>query len=58
MEEMKALKDRLSEWKKQSNQAKKKNKKNGKLTIRDIEELIGIRGLRYESSRGPLRQNN
>ncbi|WP_264448902.1 hypothetical protein [Bacillus cereus] len=58
---MKALKDQLREWKKQSKQAKKKNKKNkkkrkGKLSTRDIEDLMRIRGPRYERRRGALRQ--
>ncbi|MDZ5609760.1 hypothetical protein U2I54_22560 [Bacillus pseudomycoides] len=55
---MKALRDQLREWKKQSNQAKKKKKKkrNEKLTTRDIEDLMGIRGPRYERRRGALRQ--
>ncbi|MGE7854493.1 hypothetical protein ACQKNN_27285 [Bacillus paramycoides] len=55
---MKALKDQIREWKKQSKQAKKKHKKKReeKLTTRDIEDLMGIRGPRYERRRGALRQ--
>ncbi|SCC31674.1 hypothetical protein [Bacillus wiedmannii] len=55
---MKALKDQLCEWKKQSNQTKKKTKKKRKekLSTRDIEGLMGIRGPRYERRRGVLRQ--
>ncbi|MGG3648686.1 hypothetical protein [Bacillus wiedmannii] len=55
---MKALKDQLCEWKKQSNQTKKKTKKKRKekLSTRDIEGLMGIRGPRYERRRGALRQ--
>ncbi|PFI37896.1 hypothetical protein COI73_31170, partial [Bacillus cereus] len=51
---MKALKDQLREWKKQSKQAKKKNKKKRKekLSTREIEDLMGIRGPRYERRRG------
>ncbi|EOO19546.1 MULTISPECIES: hypothetical protein [Bacillus cereus group] len=47
---MKVLKDQLREWKKQSKKAKKKHKKKReeKLTTRDIEDLMGIRGQRYE----------
>lgn len=55
---MKALKDQLREWKKQSNQTKKKTKKKRKekLSTRDIEDLMGIHGPRYERRRGALRQ--
>ncbi|MDA1966205.1 hypothetical protein [Bacillus cereus] len=55
---MKVLKDHLREWKKQLNQAKKKNKKKRKekLSTRDIEDLMGIRGPRYERRRGAIRQ--
>ncbi|HEK9103625.1 TPA: hypothetical protein SUB30_005117 [Bacillus pseudomycoides] len=55
---MKALKDQLREWKKQTHQAKKKKKKKRKekLSIRDIEDLMGIHGPRYERRRGALRQ--
>ncbi|MGH0939927.1 hypothetical protein ACQVTS_00995 [Bacillus mycoides] len=55
---MKNLKDQIREWKKQSKQAKKKHKKKReeKLTTRDIEDLMGIRGPRYERRRGALRQ--
>ncbi|EJR36975.1 MULTISPECIES: hypothetical protein [Bacillus] len=55
---MKVLRDQLREWKKQSEQEKKKNKKKRKekLSTRDIEDLMGIRGPRYERRRGALRQ--
>ncbi|MEM5665491.1 hypothetical protein AAHB94_24165 [Bacillus toyonensis] len=55
---MKMLKDQLREWKKQSKQAKKKNKKKRKekFSTREIEELMGVRGPRYERRRGALRQ--
>ncbi|MFD6511351.1 hypothetical protein [Bacillus sp. NPDC060175] len=55
---MKVLKDQLNEWKKQSKQAKKKNKKKRKekFSTREIEELMGVRGPRYECRRGALRQ--
>ncbi|MGH1092481.1 hypothetical protein ACQVUB_23390 [Bacillus mycoides] len=52
---MKALKDQLREWKKQWNQSKKKKRKET-LSTRDIEDLMGIRGPRYERRRGALRQ--
>ncbi|KOS25223.1 phage protein [Bacillus anthracis] len=55
---MKVLKDQLREWKKQSKQTKKKNKKKRKekLSTREIEELMGIHGPRYERRRGAVRQ--
>ncbi|MDI6679481.1 hypothetical protein QMA02_27185 [Bacillus wiedmannii] len=55
---MKVLKDQLREWKKQSKQAKKKDKRNRKekFSTREIEELMGVRGPRYERRRGALRQ--
>ncbi|UYO18763.1 hypothetical protein [Bacillus sp. 41-22] len=55
---MKVLKDQLREWKKQSNQVKKKKKKKSKekLSTRDIENLMGVHGPRYERRRGALRQ--
>ncbi|MEX0416990.1 hypothetical protein [Bacillus sp. C30] len=55
---MKVLRDQLREWKKQSEQEKKKTKKKRKekLSTRDIEDLMGIRGPRYERRRGALRQ--
>ncbi|MDA2066369.1 hypothetical protein ACTFP3_06985 [Bacillus cereus group sp. MYBK5-2] len=55
---MKVLKDQLREWKKQSNQTKKKTKKKQKekFSIREIEELMGVREPRYERRRGALRQ--
>ncbi|MEC0161602.1 hypothetical protein P4L23_03825 [Bacillus cereus] len=55
---MKVLKDQLREWKKQSKKVKKKNKKKKKekLSTRDIEDLMGIHGPRYERRRGAVRQ--
>ncbi|MGE6618521.1 hypothetical protein [Bacillus mycoides] len=55
---MKALRDQLREWEKQNIQAKKKHKKKReeRLTTRDIEDLMGIRGPRYERRRGAWRQ--
>ncbi|MED1412169.1 MULTISPECIES: hypothetical protein [Bacillus] len=55
---MKVLKDQLREWKKQSRQGKKRNKKKQKekLSTRDIEDLMGVHGPRYERRRGALRQ--
>ncbi|MEO4020438.1 hypothetical protein VKA11_12570 [Bacillus paranthracis] len=55
---MKALRDQLREWKKQSKQGKKKKqkKRKEKLSTRDIEDLMGIRGPCYERRRGALRQ--
>ncbi|MEB9380460.1 hypothetical protein P4J09_20765 [Bacillus cereus] len=55
---MKVLKDQLREWKKQSKKVKKKNKKKQieKLSTRDIEDLMGIHGPRYERRRGAVRQ--
>ncbi|MDA2354878.1 hypothetical protein P4310_30835 [Bacillus thuringiensis] len=52
---MKGLKDQLREWKKQSNQAKKKKRKE-KFSTREIEELMGVHGPRYERRRGAVRQ--
>ncbi|QQN82202.1 hypothetical protein [Bacillus toyonensis] len=55
---MKALKDQLREWKKQSKQGKKKNKKiqKEKLSTREIEDLMGMHRPCYERRRGALRQ--
>ncbi|PFD19250.1 hypothetical protein CN305_13645 [Bacillus cereus] len=55
---MKVLKDQLRERKKQSKKVKKKNKKKPKekLSTRDIEDLMGIHGPRYERRRGAVRQ--
>ncbi|MEB8992571.1 hypothetical protein P4H81_06985 [Bacillus cereus] len=55
---MKVLKDQLREWKQQSKQAKKKRKKKRqeKLSTREIEDLMGMHGPRYERRRGALRQ--
>ncbi|PHB46093.1 hypothetical protein [Bacillus toyonensis] len=52
---MKALKDQLREWKKQSKQAKKKKRKE-KLSTRDIEDLMGMHRPCYERRRGAVRQ--
>ncbi|EKS8379512.1 hypothetical protein ACTFO8_23190 [Bacillus cereus group sp. MYBK65-1] len=55
---MKVLKDQLREWKKQSNQTKKKNKKKRKekLSTRDIEDLMGMHRPCYERRQGAIRQ--
>ncbi|MGN4628824.1 hypothetical protein ACTFQO_10280 [Bacillus cereus group sp. MYBK29-1] len=55
---MKAPKDQLREWKKQSNQTKKKTKKKQKekFSIREIENLMGMHRPCYERRRGALRQ--
>ncbi|WP_172452115.1 hypothetical protein [Bacillus thuringiensis] len=47
---MKALKDQLREWKKQSMQVEKEQKRKRKenLNTRDIEDLMGIHGPRYD----------
>ncbi|MBW3491830.1 hypothetical protein [Bacillus sp. FDAARGOS_1420] len=52
---MKVLRDQLREWEKQTKQAKKKKQKE-KFSTREIEELMGVRGPRYERKRGALRQ--
>ncbi|MEB9853103.1 hypothetical protein P4K23_12715 [Bacillus cereus] len=52
---MKGVKNQLREWKKQSNQVKKKKRKE-KFCTREIEELMGVHGPRYERRRGALRQ--
>lgn len=55
---MKVLKDQLREWKKHSKQVKKKDKKKrkDKFSTREIEELMGVNGPRYERRRGAIRQ--
>ncbi|PEB38162.1 hypothetical protein COM77_04850 [Bacillus cereus] len=55
---MKGVNNQLREWKKQSNQVKKKKKKKRKekFCTREIEELMGVHGPRYERRRGALRQ--
>ncbi|HFK1441808.1 TPA: hypothetical protein ACGXMF_005314 [Bacillus cereus] len=55
---MKVLKDQLREWKKKSNQGKKKNKKkqNEKLSTREIEDLMGMHRPCYGRRRGAIRQ--
>ena len=52
---MKRLKDQLREWKKQLNQTKKKKRKE-KFSTREIEELMGVHGPRYERRRGAIKQ--
>ena len=48
----------LREWKKQSNKGRKtdKKKRKEKFSTREIEELMGVHGPRYERRRGALRQ--
>ncbi|OUB90428.1 hypothetical protein BK784_25355 [Bacillus thuringiensis serovar medellin] len=55
---MKVLRDQLGEWKKQSKQLEKKQERKRKenLSTRDIEDLMGIHGPRYERRRGVIRQ--
>ncbi|HFR4167562.1 TPA: hypothetical protein ACHVJ4_004343 [Bacillus cereus] len=53
---MKGLKDQLREWKKQSNQAKKKKKRKEKFSTREIEDLMGMHRPCYERRRGAIRQ--
>ncbi|WP_259417409.1 hypothetical protein [Bacillus toyonensis] len=55
---MKVLKNQLREWKKQSNQSKKKNKekRKEKFSTREIEDLMGMHIPCYERRRGALRQ--
>ena len=55
---MNVLKNQLREWKKQSKLAKKTNKKkrNEKFSTREIEELMGVHGPRYERRRGAIKQ--
>ncbi|MFB4337280.1 hypothetical protein [Bacillus sp. BR_16] len=52
---MEGLKDQLREWKKHSKQGKKKKRKE-KFSTREIEELMGVHGPRYERRRGAVRQ--
>ncbi|MFJ6273674.1 hypothetical protein [Bacillus thuringiensis] len=52
---MKGLKNQLREWKKQSNQVKKKKRKE-KFCTREIEDLMGMHRPCYERKRGALRQ--
>ncbi|AVP43741.1 hypothetical protein ACUN13_13540 [Bacillus cereus group sp. Bce041] len=52
---MKVLKGQLREWKKQSNQSKKKKGKE-KFSTREIEDLMGMHRPCYERKRGALRQ--
>ncbi|MEK6516812.1 hypothetical protein WNE24_03650 [Bacillus thuringiensis] len=55
---MKALKDQLREWKKQSNQTKQKTKRRRKekLSTRDIEDLMGMHRPCYERRRRAKKQ--
>ncbi|EOO65822.1 phage protein [Bacillus cereus VD196] len=55
---MKVLKNQLCEWKKQSKQVEKKQKRTRKenLSTREIEDLMGIHGPCYERRRGVIRQ--
>ena len=54
---MKGLKDQLREWKKQSNQAKRKRRKTKeKFSTREIEDLMGMHRPCYERRRGAIRQ--
>lgn len=52
MERMKVRRDLLREWEKQIK--KKKSKEN--FSTREIEDLMGVHGPRYERRRGALRQ--
>ncbi|WP_186323832.1 hypothetical protein [Bacillus thuringiensis] len=52
---MKALRDQLREWGKQTKQAKKKKTKE-KFSMREIEDLMGMHRPCYERRRGALRQ--
>ncbi|WP_420974306.1 hypothetical protein [Bacillus thuringiensis] len=52
---MKALRDQLREWEKQTKQAKKKKTKENFRT-REIEDLMGMHRACYERRRGALRQ--
>ena len=51
---MKALRDQLREWEKQTKQTKRKNKRN--FSTREIEDLMGMHRPCYERRRGALRQ--
>lgn len=52
---MKALRDQLREWEKQTKQAKKKKTKEN-FSTREIEDLMGMHRPCYERRRGALRQ--
>ncbi|MBJ8037022.1 hypothetical protein [Bacillus cereus] len=52
---MKARRDQLREWEKQTKQIKKKKTKEN-FSTREIEDLMGIHGPRYERRRGVIRQ--
>ena len=54
---MKILKDQLREWKTSYASGKKeKRTRKENLSTRDIEDLMGIHGPRYERRRGVIRQ--
>ncbi|PHA00928.1 hypothetical protein COE51_06345 [Bacillus pseudomycoides] len=48
---MKCLRDQLREWKKHQKKKQPKRKEE-KLSVRDIEELMGMHRPRYERGRG------
>ncbi|HFF3742141.1 hypothetical protein PDR31_17390 [Bacillus cereus] len=52
---MKALRDQLRKWEKQTKQAKKKKTKEN-FSTREIEDLMGMHRPCYERRRGALRQ--
>ncbi|UYX52393.1 hypothetical protein [Bacillus thuringiensis] len=52
---MKAIRDQLREWKKQTKQIKKKKPKEN-FSTREIEDLMGMHRPCYERRRGALRQ--
>ena len=53
---MKGLRDQLHEWKKQSNQTKRKLRKTKRESTREIEDLMGIHRPCYERRGGAIRQ--
>ncbi len=55
VEKMKALRDQLREWEKQTKQTKKKKTKEN-FSTREIEDLMGMHRPCYERRRGALRQ--
>ncbi|MGX5576553.1 hypothetical protein ACWKTS_36230 [Bacillus toyonensis] len=52
---MKALRDQLREWEKQTKQTKEKKPKEN-FSTREIEDLMGMHRPCYERRRGALRQ--
>ncbi|QMT27544.1 hypothetical protein C1N66_32875 [Bacillus cereus] len=52
---MKALRDQLREWEKQTKQTKKKKTKEN-FSTREIEDLMGMHRTCYERRRGAIRQ--